>query len=195
MMKKIVFLFAFVVASYCCLASNEGYLNGHEYVDLGLPSGTKWATCNVGSSSSEGYGNYYAWGETRAKSSYTEANYTYSGSKSALPSSADAASVNWGSGWRIPSDADWLELMSKCKWTWTSRNGIEGYRITGPNGRSIFLPAAGSRCGSDLEYNGSFCHYWTRNNEKRLNYSSDGYYCYIEGGFPECGLPIRAVCK
>ena len=110
-----------------------------------------------------------------------------------MPVNCDAANVNWGSGWRIPSDNDWLELMSRCTWTWTSVNRVNGYMITGNDGRSIFLPAAGSYFRRDLDYDGTFCHYWTRNNENRLNYCSDSYYSFIEAGMPEYGLPIRAV--
>ena len=117
----------------------KGSCNGHDWVDLGLPSGTKWATCNVGANKPEDDGNYYAWGETRTKSSYTENNYTYSSSPTTLPSSADAATVNWGVGWRMPTKDEFKELKDKCTWKWVSD---VGYKIIGPNDNSIFLPAA-----------------------------------------------------
>lgn len=117
----------------------KGSCNGHDWVDLGLPSGTKWATCNVGANKPEDDGNYYAWGETRTKSSYTENNYTYSSNPTTLPSSADAATVNWGVGWRMPTKDEFKELKDKCTWKWVSD---VGYKIIGPNDNSIFLPAA-----------------------------------------------------
>lgn len=131
--------------------------------------------------------------QSKLDTSVEQSSLDDNGSKSTLPISADAAAVNWGDGWRIPSEDDWLELMSECEWIWTSINNVNGYRITGDNGRNIFLPAAGSRYGRKLDSEGTFCHYWTRNNEMRLNYSIDAYYQYVEGGCPDAGLPIRAV--
>lgn len=127
-----------------------------EYVDLGLS--VKWATCNVGASKPEEYGNYYAWGETTTKSSYTESNSkTYGKSMGDIKgnSSYDAARANWGGTWRMPTKAEMQELIDKCNWKWTTQNGVEGYKVTGPNGNSIFLPAAGYRYGSSLSYAGS----------------------------------------
>ncbi len=144
--------------------------NGYEYVDLGLPSGLKWATCNVGANNPEDYGNYYAWGETSTKSTYTEDNsLTYRHSISELQaqgiidgnnnltSSHDAAATNWGGSWRMPTKEEQQELIDNCTWTWTAQNG---YRVTGSNGNSIFLPAAG-RKGSSLDYVGSHGRYWS----------------------------------
>ena len=119
---------------------------GHDYVDLGLPSGTKWATCNVGASTPEEYGNYYAWGETSTKTEYTEENsVTYGQQMSDISGNAqyDAATANWGSTWRIPNRAEVEELIDNCTWTWTTQNGVNGIKVTGTNGNSIFLPAAG----------------------------------------------------
>ena len=151
-----------------------GSINGHEWVDLGLPSGLKWAACNVGATSPEGYGDYFAWGETRRKGSYDEENsLTYGKSVSALQSegiisgsgvlnySYDAARSNWGSTWRMPTEAECQELADKCNWTWTTRGGENGYKVTGPNGNSIFLPAAGNRYGSSLDSAGEYGYYWS----------------------------------
>ena len=122
-------------------------INGHEYVDLGLS--VKWATCNVGASSPEDYGNYYAWGETKTKSDYSDSNrVTYS--KIGGDSRYDAARANWGGSWRIPTKAELEELKDNCTWTWMTQCGKNGYRLTGPNGNSIFLPAAGYRYRSSL---------------------------------------------
>ena len=152
----------------------HGSANGHDWVDLGLPSGLKWATCNVGAESPEDYGNYYAWGETTTKSTYTEVNSTtYRLSFSALLTqgiidennnltpSHDAARSNWGGSWRLPTKAELEELENKCTWTWTTQNGVRGYKVTGPNGNSIFLPAAGTCYGSSLDNAGENGYYWS----------------------------------
>ena len=131
--------------------------NGHECVDLGLPSGTLWATCNVGATTPEGYGNYYAWGE--------KTKYNNEGGKTVLDLEDDAAHVNWGGSWRMPTQAEWLELHGNCTWTWTTQNGINGYKVTsneaGFTDKFIFLPAAGCRDGSDLYGVGSNGYYWS----------------------------------
>lgn len=132
----------------------SGTIGGHAYVDLGLPSGTMWATTNIGASSPEGYGNYYAWGETTTKSTYTLSNYfdrsngSYSiyypgGGLTELQTNHDAAYVNWGSNWCMPTNVQMEELVRECTHTWTTRNGVNGYELVGKNGNSIFLPAGG----------------------------------------------------
>ena len=142
-----------------------GYLNGYGYVDLGLPSGTKWATCNVGASTPTAYGDYFAWGETTTKTTSDWRTYRYcNGSYSTLTkycydssygnngftdnlttleASDDAATANWGSGWRMPTQTEMQELIDNCTVTWTTQNGVNGRLFTGSNGNSIFLPAAG----------------------------------------------------
>ena len=143
-------------------ANEVNGLNGHEYVDLGLS--VKWATCNVGASKPEDYGNYYAWGETTTKYSYTVSNsktYGKSMGDIAGDSSYDAAHANWGGNWRMPTKAELKELKDKCTWIWTTQNGVKGYKVTGPNGNSIFLPAAGYRGGSSLGSVGSGGDYWS----------------------------------
>lgn len=158
--------------------------NVHEYVDLGLPSGLLWATCNVGASSPEDYGDYFAWGETEGdKSGKTEFNWStykccngsydtmtkyctdsYFGTvdnKTVLELADDAARANWGGSWRMPTKEEQDELRNNCTWTWTTQNGVNGRKVTGPNGNSIFLPAAGFRSGSSLYYAGSYGYYWS----------------------------------
>ena len=137
-------------------------INGHEYVDLGLS--VKWATCNVGASKPEDYGDYYAWGETSTKTSYTEDNSkTYGKQMSDISGNVnyDAATANWGGSWRLPTKKEYEELLNRCTWKWTTQNGVNGYRVTGPNGNSIFLPAAGYRRGSSLNRAGSRGYYWS----------------------------------
>ena len=164
---------------------NNGTENGHEYVDLGLS--VKWATCNVGASKAEDYGSHFAWGETTTKTTYSWSTYKYcNGSSSTLTKycnkstygnngftdnktqldlSDDAARVNCGGAWRIPTDAEWTELREQCTWRWTTQNGKNGYKVTskksGYTNNSIFLPAAGYRGGSSLDLEGSYGFYWS----------------------------------
>ena len=160
-----------------------------DWVDLGLPSGTLWATRNIGASSPEDYGDYFAWGETEPKESYDlytykwwkswcESGNTYWGySKYCNSSSAymgnpddrteldpedDAATVNWGSDARMPSSEQFQELISSCTRQWTQRNGVNGNLIIGPNGNTIFLPAAGVYYLEMLDRAGSSVLYWSR---------------------------------
>ena len=152
----------------------EGTTDGHSWVDLGLPSGLKWATCNVGATSPEEYGDYFAWGETTTKTEYTDDNCpTYGLSKSELQSQGyidgegnltsqyDAATANWGGTWRMPTYAELNELNTQCTWEWINTNDFTGYKVTGPNGNSIFLPAACCRYGSSLDDAGSYGIYWS----------------------------------
>lgn len=141
---------------------SSGTINGHRYVDLGLS--VKWATCNVGASSPSDYGDYFAWGETSPKYSYTRENsVTYKKNIGDIAGNAryDAARANWGSSWRLPTDSECQELVDKCTWTWTTQGGHEGYKVTGRNGNSIFLPAAGWRNGSSLDNAGEYGRYWS----------------------------------
>lgn len=174
-MKKLFYILscALVVLCTACVKS-------HEYVDLGLPSGIKWATCNVGANAPEEYGDYFAWGETEPKSDYnwstckwckrsyiletkyyTDSEYGSVDNKPLLILSNDAANANWGGSWRMPTKAEQDELRNECTWDWTTKNGVNGYTVIGPNGNSIFLPAAGCRGKSDLDNAGSDGYYWS----------------------------------
>ena len=146
--------------------------NHPHIIDLGLPSGTKWACCNVGASAPEGYGNHYAWGETQAKSVYNWDTYQYGYYNSDYDYSHlvnigsdiagtayDAATVNWGAPWRMPSLTQIKELLSNCTSVWTTQNGVNGRKFTGPNGGTIFLPAAGTRWSGELYDVGSLGYY------------------------------------
>lgn len=150
----------------------------YEAVDLGLS--VKWATCNVGASKPEEYGDYYAWGETTTKSDYSWDTYKWCGNEeftvtkyctdscygtvdnlTTLTSSDDVATVKWGSKWRMPTKEERNELEEDCTWTWTSQNGVNGMKVTGPNGNSIFLPAGGSIVNTRFDALGSELAYWT----------------------------------
>ena len=201
-MKKLYsfFICLFVALStflFSCGGGKNGEatspVNGHEYVDLGLPSGLKWATCNVGASSPEDYGGYYAWGEIEEKENYswntykwcngsydtqtkycTDSNNGIVDNKTTLDPEDDVAHVKWGGSWRMPTETEQDELRNNCTWTWTTQNGVNGYKVTGPNGNSIFLPAAGYRDGTEVYYRGNYGYYWSS-----LLYSDyDSLYAY-----------------
>ena len=147
------------------------------FVDLGLPSGVKWYTCNVGANAPHEYGNYYAWGETTTKSEYTEENSVTMGQRmsdfSGNPT-YDAARANIGGSARMPTKAEMEELDNNCTWTRTTQNGSRGMIVTGPNGNSIFLPAAGYCYGSSRYFVGEYAEYWSS-----TPYESDTYKAYL----------------
>ena len=194
----------------------DGEISGHGYFDLGLPSGVKWATCNVGATSPEDYGDYFAWGETETKDEYTEENNLTDGlsiseletqgyidGEGNLTASHDAATAHWGGAWRMPTLDEMRELVNNCTWTWLYQNGVEGYKVTGPNGNSIFLPATGYRNGSSLDYDGDRGGYWS---STPIDYDNDhsAYYLYfLDSGYHgmsldsnhHYGLSVRPVLE
>ena len=195
-----------------------GTANGHDYVDLGLPSGTKWATCNVGATKPEEYGDYYAWGETEPKTTYdwstykwcngdydtqtkycTDSSYGTVDNKTVLELADDAARANWGGAWRMPTDAEWTELRENCTWTWTIKNGVNGYEVKSEaNGNSIFLPAAGCRDYDDLNGAGSYGNCWSSSLD--TGYPFDAWSVYFDSDYVSryycsryCGQSVRPV--
>ena len=197
--------------------SKAPFENGHEYVDLGLS--VKWATMNVGASSPEGYGDYFAWGETEPKDVYemstykwcngsattltkynTSSSYGTVDNKTTLELSDDAARANWGGSWRMPTDAEMTELREQCTWSWTTQNGVNGYKVTSKsNGNSIFLPAAGYRDDRSLDDAGSYGHYWSSSLNTSPYYA---WHVYFHSGVvsrDNCwryyGFPVRPVCQ
>lgn len=191
---------------------------GHEWVDLGLS--VMWATCNVGATSPEGHGDYFAWGETSPKSEYiwsnlkyckdekgdsfSKYNYDQRGTrdkKKSLELSDDAARANWGGSWRMPTRTELKELIYECDWTWTTLNGENGYKVTSrSNGNSIFLPAAGCRNYAKLYNGGTAGHYWASSLDegfsyyaKSLLFESDHH--SLGSSSRHSGLPVRPVCR
>lgn len=170
-----------------------GVINGHEWVDLGLPSGLKWAICNVGATSPEEYGDYFAWGETSTKSSYNKDNsLTYDKSNSTLESEGiidsrgilnkryDVANTKWGATWRMPTKNEIDELVKNCKREWTTQGGKTGCKVTGTNGNSIFVPAAGSFTadvfdGVSLYGAGKSGYFWSSSVESSVNKYAEGF--------------------
>ena len=199
---------------------NPATAAGHEYVDLGLPSGTLWATCNLGANSPEQYGDYFAWGETAPKEVYTWTTYKwcngtnntltkyctnsscgYNGfvdNKTELEPSDDAACAYYPDGC-MPSVEQIQELCDCCTWQWTEMNGVNGQLVTGPNGATMFLPAAGHRYDNQLKHVGSSCYYWSRTIFPNYPY----YYAFrlyftselVDWGIISrmYGFPVRAV--
>ena len=178
--------------------ATTGSLNGHEWVDLGLS--VKWATCNVGASAPEQYGNYYAWGETKPKDEYTDENsvtYQQQMSDIACNPQYDAATANWGEGWKMPTRTQMGELNTICTWEWMKQNGVRGYKVTGPNGNSIFLPAAGH--WSSTAFTDASCgynYYWssTPNSSTtafNLRFNSNAF--IVEGNHRTIGYTVRPV--
>ena len=227
-MKRTLFILA-IIAGAMMLSCNpkdddvinnpgggNGQHNGHGYVDLGLPSGLKWATCNVGASSPEGYGNYYAWGEITTKDNCSSSNCAiynktidelktmgYIDESGNLTPSHDAATANWGGSWRMPTKAEMEEMKSNCTWEWTTLNDVNGYKVTSKtNGNHIFLPAAGYSYsyGSSLDGAGSEGGYWSSTpDESNANlacflYFNGGYYLE-DYDFRNCVQSVRPVVE
>ena len=132
--------------------ADDGTIAGIEYVDLGLS--VKWAPFNIGATSPTECGDYFAWGEIETKTEYTEANSLtfgiYMDDIGGNPQ-YDAARAIWGSTWRLPSREEIEEIVAECTWEWTSVDGMNGCKITGPNGNHIFVPAAGCYIGAELK--------------------------------------------
>lgn len=200
-------------AVHSCPDSNHPHA-----IDLGLPSGTKWCCMNVGASSPEQPGGYYAWGETSEKSVYNEVTYAYFTGQDTdgdgwieknfsvinigsdiAGTSYDVAHVKMGGAWRMPSSEQQRELVNNCSRKWTQQNGVNGILVTGKNGGQLFLPAAGHRDGSGLDYAGSYGCYWLSSLDSSLP-----YYAFVLGfgsgdvdwyrNDRRCGQSVRPVC-
>ena len=202
-----------------CNFTPEGVLP----VDLGLPSGIKWASCNVGATSPERYGNLYAWGELTTKEDYSWSTYKYANgtnktltkycndstygnngfkdNKTTLDLEDDAAHAIWGGSWRVPTDAEVAELLNNCTWIWTTQNNVNGYLVTSKtNSNSIFLPAAGYFYGTKLRNVGIRGYYWSASLDG--DYPNYGWHLYCESGRSSrsrndrhVGYSIRPVCQ
>lgn len=192
-------------------------LSAQEPVDLGLS--VKWASCNLGASRPEKYGNYYAWGETRTKWYYDWETYKWCvrvfdrltkynfdehygrvDNKQTLEAADDAARVKWGGAWRMPTVDELRELIADCTWEWTVLNKVNGYKVSGKKpgytDRWIFIPCAGSRQGFHLEYDTQICELWTAS----LDTEQFGAFALSAGEAVKCltssrrlGCPIRPV--
>ncbi|MCQ2199992.1 MAG: hypothetical protein MJZ19_09780 [Paludibacteraceae bacterium] len=216
-MKKILLvLFALsIFRTECSAQTVSGQVSGYDYVDLGVPSGTKWATYNVGATKPEEYGDYFAWEETKPKKEYTWKNYKWSkggnnritkycenDKKEILEAKDDAATKNWGKAWRIPTNTEYTELYWHCEWKFVKNyndSGVNGQLgISKENGATILIPAAG-QWGETLSNLGSDFFYWLN---KSSNWSPENAYCL---DFPDSwvdwnhyryyGRTVRAALK
>lgn len=177
----------------------SGTINGYEWVDLGLASGTKWATRNVGAMETEEYGDYYSWGEIKTKTKYEmENSVTYGVSMSDISGDPayDVAREKWGATWRMPNKNEMEELYEDCEWV----RQEQGYKVTGPNGNSIYLPSAGYYGWNGLEGVGSDCKYWSStpytNNLNNCAYEIDcsgGFVGFGSSGMRYFGQSVRPV--
>ena len=199
--------------------ANNGAENGYEWVNLGLPSGIKWATCNVDADKPEGYGYYFAWGETATKDTYSWDTYKHGDGKTfskynatdgltTLEAADDAAIANWGGSWRMPTDDEWKELRENCNWRWTKSYNdttrVAGYIVASKsNDNSIFLPAAGFLDSRGINNNGSYGYYWSSSLETEdpkcawFTIFSDGQSNSVRRSSVErfYGRSVRPVCK
>lgn len=218
-MKKLFFALLGMALQLPCSAGSDGNsLETHEFVDLALPSGTKWATSNLGATKPEEIGGYYAWGEVATKENYSLDNYKWwdgnkftkyctdsemgvVDNKMTLDSDDDAVRYNCGGNWRMPTRDDIQELKDNCSWEWVVVDSVPGYNVTGSNGNSIFLPAGGAFVGSEKLDEG-FGYYWLASLDD-VNYGDAFAYClgvnYYDVGFTcherSNGLQIRPVCN
>lgn len=194
-------LVAFMANAQSCPDNNHPHV-----IDLGLPSGTKWACCNVGATTPENCGGYYAWGETKEKEMYDWATYIhcdgsmkncYDLGSDIAGTEYDVAHVRWGGSWVIPSQGQIEELTNKCSFTWTTMNGVDGAQFTGPNGGTIFLPSADIRWDGFLECLIHGGYYWS---STQSPYSYDSFRLCFDSWGGSCGgdnhglgLTIRPV--
>ena len=179
----------------------EGYINGHEYVDMGAAG--KWATMNIGAETETDYGDYYAWGETKTRNYYSDENYTYEMNPSILPLSDDVANLKWGGSWRMPTKAEWDELLSNCTYVWKenyNESGKNGYLFTcESNSNKLFLPAAGYKYpGGGPASAGTYGTYWSSSidgsnmsNAWSMDFRSVS--AYTTSGERWYGLPVRPI--
>lgn len=187
--------------SFVTLKDEDGTINGYEYVDLGLPSGVKWATCNVGAFSPEEYGYHYAWGESEPKEEYYADNCSTMDLYSAEISGDelyDVARKKWGSSWRMPTLEESEELFMLCECEYTTYNGVVGNKVTGPNGNHIFLPAAGYKIWDMHSLCGEKGCYWSGGSNYlgifgcRMSFGSPGY-IWLYDAYRYEGMTIRPV--
>lgn len=195
------------------------FVDPYQAVDLGLPSGIKWASFNVGARAPWEYGGYYAWGETEEKEDYSWETYKWCNGSSntitkycindgygtvdgkiTLDPEDDVAHVKWGGDWRMPTEAEQEELRNNCDWEWTEVNGVSGYRVKSRvNDNSIFFPAAGYRLGTDID-RGAGNEYCSNVLDSDFNDNACGMR-FEEGNYDwSCfgrsnGRPVRPVCK
>lgn len=204
------FFFYGDILSFETKRGTSGVLDGHMWIDLGLPSGTLWAESNIGAEGSE-IGMYFCWGELEEKSNYTLDDYKYFDyygknlamyfkytGKNIGATEKDVAYVTWGTSWRMPTEVEMKELFAKCKREWQTQNGTDGIMLTGPNNNKLFLPAGGYKSGTDIKDLSVRGKYWLSisdtgyaNSCWYIGFSSNTYWDSKESGL--FGFNVRAV--
>ena len=170
----------------------------YESVDLGLPSGTKWAKYNVGATSETEYGNYYQYGKGAAQYAATSGDSDYSGTENPLATSADTAAQVWGGNWHTPTTTQFMELTANTIYQWSTINGISGGKFTAQNGNYIFIPAAGGYLDGSQTSVGEFGSVWLAYSDPSKSNKAYNLYC-VDGNkssnnmFRRVGLPVRPV--
>ena len=206
-MKKLLALYAFALVTFMVNAQSCPDDNHPHAIDLGLPSGTKWACCNVGADKPEAYGGYYAWGETEEKNYYYWSTYIHcDGSSSTCHdlgsdiagTQYDVAHVKWGGSWVMPSLDQIKDLLDNCTSEWTTLNGVNGRRFTGKNGGTFFLPAAGDRWDDGLYGAGGY--YWSssqypKGSNRAYSFVILSYNAEWASGSRYFGRPVRPVAS
>jgi len=214
----ILIVLAFVMLNVGIAGAQQNY----QYVDLGLPSGTLWATCNVGANNPWEAGDYFAWGETKPKTDYSWSSYKWcKGTENSLTkychetqygynnfvdniftlqTSDDVATSKMGNGWRMPTSDEYEELYTNCSWTWVTQNGKKGYEVRGTNGNKLFFPAAGAMDGTARLGDNLGGAYWLSVNKEPG--SSTAYSLLFRAGYVNidnrdryAGFSVRAVRK
>lgn len=218
MRKKIIYLIMCAIPS-ALLAQNTGVECGHIWIDMGLPSGIKWASTNIGANLPQDEGNYYAWSETTLKTDFRWANYLHGTNQNSLTKydnsdglltlegKDDIVSNAWGGTWHMPTKEEWGELQEHCIWTWTddyNKTGVAGYVVASKSGNaSLFLPAAGCRYATQINEKGVHGYYWSSSLFNATSYWGSAYQLqfiqsYVKSDWNHTryyGSSVRGVCK
>lgn len=218
-MKRKITCLIMCAVSCAMVAQTTGEEAGHTWIDMGLPSGIKWASVNIGANRPQDAGSYYAWGETTSKTSYRWATYAHGAGYNSLTkysnadgimsldATDDAATSTWGGTWRMPTKAEWEELQANCDWAWTDdydQTGVAGYVVASESSEaSLFLPAAGCRYANQFNEKGVHGYYWSSSLYQTSTYCGSAYQLQFTQVYAKpdwnyaryYGSSVRGVCN
>ena len=218
-MKRKITCLIMCAVSCAMVAQTTGEEAGHTWIDMGLPSGIKWASVNIGANRPQDAGSYYAWGETTSKTSYRWATYAHGAGYNSLTkysnadgimsldATDDAATSTWGGTWRMPTKAEWEELQANCDWAWTDdydQTGVAGYVVASKSSEaSLFLPAAGCRYANQFNEKGVHGYYWSSSLYQTSTYCGSAYQLQFTQVYAKpdwnyasyYGSSVRGVCN